>query len=393
VPRRAVFVPSQVVIKDAHPLSAIYFINRGFANTLINLGSSLATDGKVETVTGVLGPLEHFGLESFVKRGKVKLSTIAVRTVTYCDMMGLAITDLTAIIAANNLEWAKEKAVQAERARESAKHKFCQMGITSNFIRKLRLGQHGTKADANGRTSAGGGEGGGAGGDEGASSGAPSRLVAAMRGKADGGGRAEHGKAGGSGHGGARFAGLAKASLAGKRCQFAIASAQKEVAERAVAQRDENGEYVDGFYGTVAAMVAQARLNSIQAAKAEEHEANKHRRHLVSGLSLHQVTKRSSSPVGEEKSQHSPSKNVGWTDGLMDHIGHAITDAISGGEKPRGAMQRSKTRTKDEKARLRQRQQARAAAHAACGGATAGAISNGPPSLAQRKSSSGLQFV
>ena len=105
-------------------------------------------------------------------------------------------------------------------------------------------------------------------------------------------------------------------------------------------------------------------------------------------------TKRSSSsPVGEEKSQHSPSKNVGWADGLMDHIGHAITDAISGGEKPRGAMQRSKTRTKDEKARLRQRQQARAAAHAACGGATAGAISNGPPNLAQRQSSSGLQFV
>ena len=43
-----------------------------------------------------------------MQRGKVKLSAIAVRTVTYCDMMGLTITDLTAIIAANNLEWAQQ---------------------------------------------------------------------------------------------------------------------------------------------------------------------------------------------------------------------------------------------------------------------------------------------
>jgi hypothetical protein len=375
----AVFVPSQVVIKDAHPLSAIYFINRGFANTLINLGSSPAVDGKVETVTGVLGPLEHFGLESFVKRGKVKLSTIAVRTVTYCDMMGLTITDLTAIIAANNLEWAKERAARAEKARESVKHKVSQVGITSNFIRKLKLGQRNSKPDgeAGPAGEAGGGGGGGGGG-------APSRLVAAFRGKAEGGG---------SGQAGRRFAGVAKASLAGKRCQFAIASAQQEVAQRAVAQRDDNGEYVDGFYGSVAAMVAQARLNSIQAAKAAELEAQqKHRRNLVSGISFHHP-KRGSNHGGAERSTPPPGKSVGWADGLMDHIGHAITDAISGGERPRGA-QRSKTRAKDERTRLRQRQQARAAAHAACGGgAAAGSISNGPPSLVQRHSSSGLQFV
>ena len=38
---------------------------------------------------------------------------------TYCDMMGLAITDLTAIIAANNLEWAQEKAAQVHDCMQS----------------------------------------------------------------------------------------------------------------------------------------------------------------------------------------------------------------------------------------------------------------------------------
>ena len=97
---------SKVVVKDTSPLKAIYFINRGVAQTLLNLSSH---NGLPEEVTGVLKALDHFGLESFVKRGKDKTSTIAVRTVTYCDMMGLAISDLTAIIAANNLEWAQER--------------------------------------------------------------------------------------------------------------------------------------------------------------------------------------------------------------------------------------------------------------------------------------------
>ena len=50
-----IFVPSQVVVKHRQPLKAIYFIHRGFANTLVNLGSTPATDGKQEAVTGVLG--------------------------------------------------------------------------------------------------------------------------------------------------------------------------------------------------------------------------------------------------------------------------------------------------------------------------------------------------
>ena len=68
-----------MVVKDEAPLKAIYFINRGFANTLLHLGSTEIAYGRQEKVTGVLGPLEHFGLESFVKRGKVKVSLIAVR--------------------------------------------------------------------------------------------------------------------------------------------------------------------------------------------------------------------------------------------------------------------------------------------------------------------------
>ena len=64
------------MVKHRQPLKAIYFIHRGFANTLVNLGSTPATDGKQEADRRV-GPLGHFGLESFVQRGKVKLSAIA----------------------------------------------------------------------------------------------------------------------------------------------------------------------------------------------------------------------------------------------------------------------------------------------------------------------------
>lgn len=325
-----------MVVKDTAPLKAIYFINRGFANTLLNLGSTDMAYGRQEKVTGVLGPLEHFGLESFVKRGKVKVSMIAVRTVTYCDMMGLAITDLTAIIAANNLEWAQEKAAQAAKAKERMNKKVNQLGLTSNFIRRLKAK---TPAQPESAEVAEG---------EGSQhAGAPSRIVAALRGSRN------------TGKGANTLAGVAKASIAGKRCQFAIASTQQEVAMRRTVESIENGESVDGFVGTVAAMVAQARLNSISAVEAEE-PTHKHK-HLLPQMSIR---------------GHHHHQNAG--------------SAVSGGEKTRGSG-RSKTRARDEQARLKHRQQTRASAHAACGGG--GAFLNGVGRGGARSATPGLVRV
>ena len=104
-------------------------------------------------------------------------------------------------------------------------------------------------------------------------------------------------------------------------------------------------------------MVAQARLNSISAVEAEEPaHKHKHHHHLLPQISFH----------------HSASKGAG---------GGGPIDAVSGGEKTRGSG-RSKTRARDEQARLKHRQQTRAAAHAACGGG--GAILNGTGRLSGR---------
>lgn len=392
-----IFVPSQVVVKHRQPLKAIYFIHRGFANTLVNLGSTPATDGKQEAVTGVLGPLGHFGLESFVQRGKVKLSAIAVRTVTYCDMMGLTITDLTAIIAANNLEWAQQR--QAVRAEQATKRNMAQLMLNSRFLRRLKAG-HQRRGGAGGgaveRTSQG----------DGSVPSGTSWLLAALRGKkrlmalrSSGDNKCgEHNDAHSTesnvGHGGNEpLAQCRKESLAGKRCHYAMASAQQQIALRRAEARNEDGSHVDGFYGTVAAMVAQERLSSIRAAQAEEEqEAHRHRaRSLVPDPLLHALAERSGrglSPTSPTTSR--PGKAVGWADSVIDPLSHTIVDVVSEGERTRGAS-RSRARATEGQERLRQRQQARAAARLARSGT--GAMGGRASSTAQRRSHTSLQFV
>lgn len=210
-----IFVPSQVVVKDGTTLKAIYFINRGIAQILRHLGT------KEERLIGGLQPLDHFGLESFVRRGKVKVSLIAVRTVTYCDMMGLAISDLTAIIAANNLEWAQERAAAAaEEAKRNEqpqeRMKVRSLGLTSGFIKRLRLG------------------------------GGAKKRPSAIEAEEEDSFRASVADAGAAAAGDA-------AGVAARRCRFAFDNVRE-----AVAGRKQDGS-IDGFHGSVAAMVAKAR--------------------------------------------------------------------------------------------------------------------------------------
>ena len=93
--------------------------------------------------------------------------------------------------------------------------KVNQLGLTSNFIRRLKAKSPAPQEDSTGLFGSSEGEGSQHAGTT------PSRIVAALRGNRSGGGK-----------GGSSLAGVAKATMAGKRCQFAIASAQQEVAMR-----------------------------------------------------------------------------------------------------------------------------------------------------------------
>ena len=252
-----IFVPAQVVVKEGTALKAIYFVNRGIAQILRNLPGSVEAEAAAaskESVIGVLKALDHFGLESFVKRGKTKMSVISVRTVTYCDMMGLAITDLMAIIAANNLEWAQEKAVQAtELAAEKAKlGSLKPVGVATGFIRRLKAAGNGVQTQASAQAAGGGGV-----TSTLSLGGAASALVAASpfrkNAPAD-----------------------SPSAKPAKRCQFAAAAAcALASAKRAQTNPGAPSAAASSFSGTVAALVAQARANAVEAA--EDDTANKPR--------------------------------------------------------------------------------------------------------------------
>jgi len=86
-----IFVPKQLIVFEGHPLSNVYFINRGFVQLL----------EKTHPV-GQLRENDNFGLDEFVSAMDAREAPtwgMTVQSVTYCDVMALAVDKLAEALA------------------------------------------------------------------------------------------------------------------------------------------------------------------------------------------------------------------------------------------------------------------------------------------------------
>ena len=127
VARRAILDRGQLIVFEGHPLTAVYFINRGYVQLMQRMHP-----------VGTLRDNDNFGLDDYVlalDEAREPTVSLTARAVGYCDVMTLAIDKLDEI--AGNDEVFREARAQRQSAREqqrSATKNKGRKGAASGFV-------------------------------------------------------------------------------------------------------------------------------------------------------------------------------------------------------------------------------------------------------------------
>ena len=153
-----VFVPGQVIVSQGLPLRSVFFINKG----LVQLFTDIGTES--EHLVATLGDSESFGLDDFRKAPVLKPGQLgnaesppgkesgakvsaSARAVTYCDVMVLAVDELSRALEHDAQENIRREAERAERAARR-EGKRPSMASCANMV--LKLGRMGRSSQSKG---------------------------------------------------------------------------------------------------------------------------------------------------------------------------------------------------------------------------------------------------